>query len=72
MNVLKYIFYYRGEYDVQAGFGWTNGVILDLLATYGDRFGDSLPTSIFFANFRIYFPIFTECTFTSWMKTQMR
>jgi alpha,alpha-trehalase len=26
-----------GEYDVQAGFGWTNGVVLDLLATYGDR-----------------------------------
>jgi len=26
-----------GEYDVQAGFGWTNGVILDLLTTYGDR-----------------------------------
>ncbi|CAJ0559519.1 unnamed protein product, partial [Mesorhabditis spiculigera] len=26
-----------GEYEVQAGFGWTNGVILDLLSTYGDR-----------------------------------
>lgn len=24
-----------GEYDVQEGFGWTNGVILDLLVTYG-------------------------------------
>ncbi|VDD91850.1 unnamed protein product [Enterobius vermicularis] len=24
-----------GEYDVQEGFGWTNGVILDLLLTYG-------------------------------------
>uniref|UniRef100_A0A915HQV2 Trehalase n=1 Tax=Romanomermis culicivorax TaxID=13658 RepID=A0A915HQV2_ROMCU len=24
-----------GEYDVQTGFGWTNGVILDLLAKYG-------------------------------------
>ncbi|OZC11290.1 hypothetical protein X798_01706 [Onchocerca flexuosa] len=26
-----------GEYNVQVGFGWTNGVILDLLATYYDR-----------------------------------
>ncbi|EFO20256.2 trehalase [Loa loa] len=26
-----------GEYNVQDGFGWTNGVILDLLATYYDR-----------------------------------
>ncbi|PIO71089.1 hypothetical protein TELCIR_07022 [Teladorsagia circumcincta] len=26
-----------GEYDVQDGFGWTNGVILDLLVTYNDR-----------------------------------
>ncbi|CAJ0928868.1 unnamed protein product, partial [Mesorhabditis belari] len=25
-----------GEYDVQEGFGWTNGVVLDLLTTYGD------------------------------------
>ncbi|KAI6204877.1 hypothetical protein M3Y94_00728100 [Aphelenchoides besseyi] len=27
-----------GEYAVQAGFGWTNGVILDLMVTYGNRF----------------------------------
>lgn len=26
-----------GEYDVQDGFGWTNGAILDLLLTYNDR-----------------------------------
>ncbi|KAH7715910.1 Trehalase family protein [Aphelenchoides avenae] len=26
-----------GEYTVQDGFGWTNGVILDLLVTYKDR-----------------------------------
>ncbi len=26
-----------GEYDVQLGFGWTNGVILDFLHIYGDR-----------------------------------
>nr|CRZ25273.1 Bm10630 [Brugia malayi] len=26
-----------GEYDVQDGFGWTNGVVLDLLTTYYDR-----------------------------------
>ncbi|VDP01718.1 unnamed protein product [Soboliphyme baturini] len=25
-----------GEYDVQEGFGWTNGVVLDLLLTYGN------------------------------------
>lgn len=56
MNVLKYIFYYRGEYDVQAGFGWTNGVILDLLATYGDRFGENLPTSIFLSTSEFIFP----------------
>lgn len=26
-----------GEYEVQEGFGWTNGVVLDLLLQYGDR-----------------------------------
>ncbi|CAL8348738.1 unnamed protein product [Arctogadus glacialis] len=26
-----------GEYDVQLGFGWTNGVVLQLLDLYGDR-----------------------------------
>ncbi|KJH52159.1 alpha,alpha-trehalase [Dictyocaulus viviparus] len=26
-----------GEYDVQDGFGWTNGALLDLLVTYNDR-----------------------------------
>ncbi|KAI6213374.1 Trehalase [Aphelenchoides besseyi] len=26
-----------GEYAVQTGFGWSNGVILDLLSTYYDR-----------------------------------
>ncbi|KAL3078820.1 hypothetical protein niasHS_014602 [Heterodera schachtii] len=26
-----------GEYEVQSGFGWSNGVILDLLTTFGDR-----------------------------------
>lgn len=30
-----------GEYEVQKGFGWTNGVILDLL----DRYGDVLSSS---------------------------
>lgn len=28
-----------GEYVVQAGFGWTNGVLLDLLERYGNRPG---------------------------------
>ncbi|XP_076760877.1 trehalase isoform X2 [Xylocopa sonorina] len=27
-----------GEYEVQLGFGWTNGIIMDLLDKYGDRF----------------------------------
>ena len=26
-----------GEYDVQVGFGWSNGVVLDFLNTYGQR-----------------------------------
>ncbi|XP_062603181.1 LOW QUALITY PROTEIN: trehalase-like [Saccostrea cucullata] len=26
-----------GEYTVQEGFGWSNGVVLDILNTYGDR-----------------------------------
>ncbi|GMT00414.1 hypothetical protein PENTCL1PPCAC_22588, partial [Pristionchus entomophagus] len=31
-----------GEYEVQTGFGWTNGVILDLLDKYGDKMASSL------------------------------
>ncbi|PAV62617.1 hypothetical protein WR25_10414 [Diploscapter pachys] len=27
-----------GEYEVQMGFGWSNGVVLDLLDKYGDEF----------------------------------
>lgn len=30
-----------GEYEVQTGFGWTNGVILDLLDKYGDKMTSS-------------------------------
>lgn len=26
-----------GEYNVQLGFGWTNGVIISMLSKYGDR-----------------------------------
>ena len=26
-----------GEYEIQFGFGWSNGVIMELLAKYGDR-----------------------------------
>ncbi|EFP11662.1 CRE-TRE-1 protein [Caenorhabditis remanei] len=37
-----------GEYEVQTGFGWTNGVILDLLDKYGDQFASSsAPSSKF-------------------------
>lgn len=28
-----------GEYDVQSGFGWTNGVMLRLLQKYGNQYG---------------------------------
>jgi alpha,alpha-trehalase len=30
-----------GEYEVQKGFGWSNGVILDLLNSYGDKMSAS-------------------------------
>ena len=26
-----------GEYEIQMGFGWTNGIIMELLKKYGDR-----------------------------------
>lgn len=26
-----------GEYEVQLGFGWSNGVVMDFLAKYGDK-----------------------------------
>lgn len=26
-----------GEYEVQQGFGWTNGIIMELLEMFGDR-----------------------------------
>ena len=26
-----------GEYDVQTGFGWTNGVVIDFMVTFGDE-----------------------------------
>lgn len=26
-----------GEYEIQLGFGWSNGVIMDLLNKYGDK-----------------------------------
>lgn len=26
-----------GEYDIQIGFGWTNGVIIEYLAKYGNN-----------------------------------
>lgn len=30
-----------GEYDIQLGFGWTNGVILEFLAEYGNQLTES-------------------------------
>lgn len=32
-----------GEYGVQEGFGWSNGVVLELLSMYGDRLSVSPP-----------------------------
>ena len=34
-----------GEYDVQLGFGWTNGVAMELLAMYGDRLAAGDPAA---------------------------
>ncbi|XP_065426394.1 trehalase isoform X3 [Chrysemys picta bellii] len=36
-----------GEYQVQEGFGWTNGVILQLLDLYGDRLTSGSPSTPF-------------------------
>lgn len=30
-----------GEYEIQLGFGWSNGVILQFLADYGDQLKSS-------------------------------
>ena len=30
------IFKILGEYEVQTGFGWTNGVIIDFMVIFGD------------------------------------
>ncbi|TKR96298.1 hypothetical protein L596_010340 [Steinernema carpocapsae] len=35
-----------GEYEVQTGFGWTNGVILDLLDKYGDKMHSTASKSV--------------------------
>ncbi len=29
-------FKFSGEYEVQTGFGWTNGVIIDFMVLFGD------------------------------------
>ncbi|EFB27349.1 hypothetical protein PANDA_021314 [Ailuropoda melanoleuca] len=34
-----------GEYEVQEGFGWTNGVVLMLLDCYGDRLSSGTQTA---------------------------
>lgn len=34
-----------GEYDVQLGFGWTNGVVLDLISKIGRTFEPSVCTA---------------------------
>ncbi|XP_044785585.1 uncharacterized protein LOC123329804 isoform X4 [Bubalus bubalis] len=35
-----------GEYEVQEGFGWTNGVALMLLDRYGDRLSSGAQTAL--------------------------
>ncbi|KAM7235585.1 hypothetical protein CapIbe_012771 [Capra ibex] len=35
----------EGEYEVQEGFGWTNGVALMLLDRYGDRLSSGAQTT---------------------------
>lgn len=35
-----------GEYDVQLGFGWTNGVVLDFLNMYGDRLSSNFDVNV--------------------------
>lgn len=35
-----------GEYDVQTGFGWTNGVMLHFLQTYGWEPQNRLPSEM--------------------------
>lgn len=32
-----------GEYRVQTGFGWTNGVVLEFLETYPDATSSDVP-----------------------------
>ena len=34
-----------GEYEIQIGFGWTNGVVLDFLTTYNARLSSSSSSS---------------------------
>ncbi|KRX58814.1 N-acetyltransferase 10, partial [Trichinella sp. T9] len=44
-----------GEYTVQEGFGWTNGVILDLLMTYGEELKREGPYPNYAILKKIYF-----------------
>jgi hypothetical protein len=37
-----------GEYEVQSGFGWTNGVVLALLEKYGSELTPPTPTGATF------------------------
>ena len=32
-----------GEYNVQEGFGWSNGVVLNFLSTYGNKLQAPMP-----------------------------
>uniref|UniRef100_A0A8R1TM38 Trehalase n=1 Tax=Onchocerca volvulus TaxID=6282 RepID=A0A8R1TM38_ONCVO len=51
-----------GEYEVQTGFGWTNGVILDLLDKYGQTMTSAAAVRIHWAFFIILF-----CTIQCWL-----
>ncbi|KHJ41379.1 alpha,alpha-trehalase [Trichuris suis] len=52
-----------GEYEVQTGFGWTNGVILDLLAKYGDCITAAGASASSSFSLLVFFPILLFCRF---------
>ncbi|XP_067826810.1 trehalase [Heptranchias perlo] len=47
-----------GEYEVQVGFGWTNGVALQLLDQYGDQLTSGVTRLISFASFAVFPAVF--------------
>lgn len=53
-----------GEYIIQSGFGWTNGVCLDFLSSYPDASptsSSSTPSYFYFFSFLVIIPIVLIC-----------